>query len=62
MEKKLSRIFDYQKFACNPRLQRAIDSTRRRPRELSLEEAERVSAAGSPYFQPTNDEKKDEHS
>ena len=59
MEKKLNDMFDYQKFAGNKRLQAVIDSARRRPRELSLEEADLVSAAYAPYVSPDKDGKKD---
>ena len=38
MEKRLAKLFDYQKYAGNPRLQAAIDSVHRRPRELSMED------------------------
>ena len=58
MEKTLTRLFDYQKFAGNRKLQDAIDSVRRHPRELSLDEASFVSAAGSAYYKPTDDDKK----
>lgn len=57
MEKKLNELFDYQKFAVNPKLQSVIDSVHRPPRELSLDEADLVSAAGVPYMKPFNDEK-----
>ncbi len=50
MEKALTKLFDFQKFAGNRKLQDVIDSVHKRPRELSLDEAELVSAAGSPYF------------
>ena len=61
MEKTLSNLFDYQKFAENPRLQRIIDSAHRQQyrRELSLDEAELVNAAGSPDMRPKEEEKKD---
>ena len=59
MEEKLTKLFDYQKFAGNKRLQAVIDSARRRPRELSLEEADLVNAAYSPYAAPKKDEEKD---
>ena len=63
MEKALSELFDYQKFAGNRRLQAVIDSVHRRPRELSLDEADLVAAAGDPYYKPASDEKdkKDNH-
>ena len=50
MEKKLSLLFDYQKFAQNPELQRVIDTVHARfsRRELSDEEAGLVYAAGQP--------------
>ena len=56
MEKKLTKLFDYQQFACNPRLQALIDSVHSRRRELDLDDAELVAAAGSPYLQPTGDD------
>lgn len=50
MEKKLSRLFDYQKFADNPELRQVIDSVHARyaVRELSAEDMEIVNAAGVP--------------
>ena len=59
MEKRLSKLFDYQKYAGNPRLQAVIDSVRKRPRELSMDEAEFVNAAYAPYVKPSTDDKKD---
>ncbi len=59
MEKRLTKLFDYQKFAENPRLQAVIDSVHRKHRQLSMDEAELVTAAYAPYIQPTTDEKKD---
>ena len=61
MEKRLAKLFDYQKYAGNPRLQAAIDSIHRRPCELSMDEADRVTAAYAPYVKPTTDDKKDSH-
>ena len=61
MEKMLSKLFDYQKFAGNPRLQAVIDSVHKRPRELSMDEAEFVTAAYAPYVKPNADDKKDSH-
>ena len=57
MEEKLSKLFDYQKFIRNPRLQEVIDSACKR--ELSLDEAELVTAAGSPYHKPFDEERKE---
>ena len=50
MEKKLFRLFDYQKFEGNPELQQIIDETHARcsRRSLSLEEMKWVNAAGEP--------------
>ena len=50
MEKKLFRLFDYQKFEGNSDLQKIIDETHARiqARSLSLEEMEWVNAAGEP--------------
>ena len=59
MEKKISKLFDYQKFAGNPRLQAVIDSVHRQSRQLSMDEAELVTAAYAPYVKPTTDDKKD---
>ena len=61
MENKLPLIFDYQKFAGNRKLQNVIDSVHRRPKKLSLEEADLVSAAGSPYYRPNSDDPKENH-
>jgi len=59
MEKRLTKLFDYQKFAENPRLQAVIDSVHKQHRQLSLDEAELVTAAYAPYANPTTDDKKD---
>ena len=50
MEKKLFRLFDYQKFEENPDLRQIIDSThaRCRVKALSLDDMEWVNAAGEP--------------
>lgn len=50
LEKKLSLLFDYQKFEQNPELQRVIDSvhSRFRKQKLSDDEADMVFAAGQP--------------
>ena len=50
MEKKLSLLFDYQKFEQNPELQRVIDAVHARlsKRRLSDNEADLVAAAGRP--------------
>ena len=50
MEKKLSLLFDYQKFAQNKELQDVIDSVHARysMRKLSDDEADMVAAAGMP--------------
>ena len=59
MEKKLFRLFDYQKFESNKDLQQIIDSThtRNRVRELTLEDMEWVNAAGEPTPPIRNEEK-----
>lgn len=63
MEKKLQKLFDYQKFAGNAKLQKVIDSVsaRNEARRLSLDEAGLVAAAGEPYFDAENktDKKKE---
>ncbi len=45
---KLSRLFDYQRFEKNARLQRVIDEAHRRTgaRELDDDELDQVAAAG----------------
>ena len=50
MERKLTTLFDYQKFERNADLQAVIDSVHSRysARELSMDEMEWVSAAGTP--------------
>ncbi len=50
MEKKLSLLFDYQKFEQNPELQRVIDNVQAhfRKQKLSDDEADMVFAAGQP--------------
>lgn len=54
MENKLRAMFDYQKFENNPALQQVIDSVHSRwaVRELSMDEMEWVSAAGTPEIKP----------
>ena len=63
MEKKLEKLFDYQRFAQNAKLQKVIDAARVRneTRRLSLDEAELGAAAGDPYFdaEKKTDEKKE---
>ena len=50
MERKLKALFDFQKFEGNPALQSVIDSVHSRYaiRELSMDDMEWVSAAGTP--------------
>ncbi len=59
MERKLQAMFDYQKFENNSALQQVIDSVHARlgMRELSLNEMEWVSAAGSPEISLTGKQK-----
>lgn len=54
MERKLSRLFDFQKFEQNESLQQVIDAVHARyqTRELSLDEMEWLSAAGNPERVP----------
>ena len=67
MEKKLQKLFDYQKFAGNAKLQKVIDSVsaRNEARRLSLRltdaAIEQIAAAGEPYFDAENktDKKKE---
>ena len=50
MEKTIRSLFDFQKYEGNPALQQVIDSVHARyaVRELSPDEMEWVSAAGTP--------------
>ena len=51
MEKRLRRLFDYQKFEQNAELQSVVDAVHARyssARMLSDDEADQVFAAGSP--------------
>ena len=59
MEKKLFRLFDYQRFEENEALRQVIDSTHARikAKSLSLEDMEWVNAAGQPVQLPKNEEK-----
>ena len=59
MEKKLFRLFDYQKFEENKDLQQIIDTAhaRTRARELTLDDMEWVNAAGEPTPPVKNEEK-----
>lgn len=47
---QLSRLFDFQRFEKNARLQKIIDDTHRRvkARELDDDELDQVAAAGAP--------------
>lgn len=63
MENKLSRLFDYQKYAGNKALADVIaDVESRHPQavELSDDELFEVAAAGLPDGQPDNDKFKGE--
>lgn len=53
MEELLRRLFDYQKFARNPALQRVIDETAAQyeARALSDEDVSGLFAAGDPDLQ-----------
>ena len=50
MERKLKKLFDYQKFEGNSELQQVIDRVHAKyaVRELDLADLETVSAAGTP--------------
>ena len=61
MKKRLTRLFDYQKFARNPKLQDVIDSVHKQSRELIPDDAALVSAAGAPYYKPTNENAEESH-
>lgn len=52
METVMQSLFDFQKFAENPDLQRIVDKVHARyfRRSLSLGEAEQVAAAGLSYL------------
>lgn len=51
MEKKLTQLFDLQRFEVNPALQSVIDETHARmSRRISLDDAEIVAAAGGKYI------------
>ena len=57
MERKLMKLFDYQKFARNENLQKIIDDVHERyaSRELSMNDMDAVYAAGvfsAPPVQP----------
>ena len=57
-ERKLARLFDYQKFAGNSKLQAVIDAAHHQAQDLSVDDLEMFAAAGDP-FQKSADEKKD---
>lgn len=63
MEKKLKSLFDFQKFEGNPALQQVIDSVHSRyaVRELSVDEMEWVSAAGTPVKKTGRKDKDADH-
>ncbi len=60
MEKKLFRLFDFQKFEDNRNLRQIVDEVHNQSqaRALSLEEMEFVNAAGEPTA-PVKPEEKD---
>ena len=62
MEKLLTGLFDFQRFESDPALQSVIDEVDARysGRELSDDELEMFSAAGDPYLQMLNPNKRDE--
>ena len=53
MERKLSKLFDFQKFEGNRELQQVIDSVHAKyaVRTLSLDDMEAIAAAGTPELQ-----------
>ena len=59
MERKLFRLFDFQRFEGNEALRDVINSTHARCRALSLsmDEMGRVNAAGQPVQLPKKEEK-----
>ena len=60
MERFLTRLFDYQKFQRNADLDRLIEAVHSRCaiRELSMDDAGQVNAAGMPYL-PVKDSEED---
>ena len=61
MEKKISLLFDFQKFEKNAELQAVIDAVHARysARKLTDDEAEWVAAAGTPETSLLNTQQKD---
>ena len=57
MEKKLSQLFDFQKYEMNAELQAVVDAVHARhsARKLSDDEAGYVAAAGMPGTVPKHD-------
>lgn len=62
LEKKISLLFDFQKFEKNAELQAVIDAVHARysARKLSDDEAEWVAAAGTPGTSLLTNQPKDE--
>ena len=61
-EKLLTELFEFQRFELDPELQSVIDDTEERwsVRELSDDELETLSAAGDPYLQTPDPNKRNE--
>ena len=55
MEKKLTALFDFQRYEENADLARVIDATHSRyaTRKLSMDEMDMIAAAGTPDLPPT---------
>lgn len=61
MEHRLKRIFDYQRFSKNERLNEIISDTENRYSELNEDELFMVAAAGNIEMTSKLLERKDEH-
>lgn len=55
MERKLKKLFDYQKFARNPRLEAMLAQAEGRCTALSDDDLSIVSAAGEPTPPPVEE-------
>ena len=49
MEKRIKKIFDFQRFSPDPRLTEMIADVQKRYAELNDEDLEMVAAAGEPF-------------
>ena len=62
MERKLNRVFDYQRFSANKRLSAMITETERRYQALADEDLFLVAAAGDTDIMKEFSENKDAYS